>query len=311
MENLNPLNFHYFYLSQKIGNLEKWLSTDQQSFCIRSNSCQVMGYETKIGNLHKRQYKFHWETVGGNSLSATDREQIAFHISRLPSSEWLDAANFDQICEWILCHDFAVRLAKCFLLGYQQPDNPLVRELEEGIIDQYEHDYIWLISDRYNNFWNLILRKEKKIKTALSKNKKWGYPFENRREFFQEIVKAYIEGNFLKCFEQNYEHKPREYKELITSCRQKLNGQDIPEPKTKKLNKLAKKYMPSNVWNERLIEILTILAQHDSLIKAHMEINKTLTNALLALEQKACCDPTLKDHAPRFYAWRRGLWYAE
>ena len=307
MENSNPLNFHYFYLSQKVGNLEKWLSTDEKSFFIRSNSCRVTGHEIEKGNFYKWNYNFQWETIGDNSSSASDKEQIAFYISRLPSSDWLDGASFDQICEWMMCHDFAIRLAKCFL--YQQPDNPLARELEEGIIDQYEHDYIWLISDRYNNFWNLILRKEKKIKTALSKN--WGYPFQNRKEFFQEIVRAYIEGNFTKCFEQNYEHKPREYKALITASRQQANGQDIPESKAKKLNKLAKKYIPLNVWNERLIEISTVLAERDSLIKAHLAINKTLTDALLALEQKACCDPTLKDHAPRFYAWRRGLWHSE
>lgn len=292
---------NFFLKSISRGLWEYRINTNPNICVIETSYCRWVFDETKPKG------SFHCESVGKNSPSATDKERIAFYISSLPSDDWTIDINFAQVCEWIIHRTWAIRIAKCFLAGYNQRDNTLDCELNEGRIDEYQRDLTWLVSDKYENLWKLITRKEKKIKTALIKTGE--YPFTDSCELFQEIIKALIESNFLKCFQRNYINRPREIKSLTNLSRHQLNGKDLSQIQEEKLNNLTKKYRPQNPWYERLIQVSTNLAESDDIIRAHMQIEKALNDALLAMEQKAQCNPNLSQHAEKNYAWRRGMWY--
>ena len=123
-------------------------------------------------------------------------------------------------------------------------------------------------------------------------------------------MKPLIEESFLRCLQRNYINRPSEIKNLINLSRYQLNDKDLSQVQKEKFSKLIKKYLPHNPWCDRVIQVATALAETDDLIRAHVQIDKVLTDALLAMAQKAYCDPSLKYHAEKLYAWRGGVWYS-
>ena len=297
-----------FYLDSKSRGLTLLKSLKKpELFSIHSPYCYWIGIENKIGSVVKYEGHFYCESVGKDSSDASDEEKIAFYISNLPNEDWAIDLNFAQMCEWIIHRTLAIRIAKCFLVGHSQSNQLLLLELNQGTIDQYQIEYNLLLTDRLENIWKLISRKEKKIKTALARQ--WEYPFKNCLELFQEIVRPLIEGNFVECFEKNHINRPREIKKLATFSRNQLKNNDLSIAQKETLEKLIQKYHPHNPWRDRVIQVASILAEKDDLIRPHLEIDKVLTDALLAMNQKAYSDPKFKRHAEKPYAWRKGVWY--
>jgi hypothetical protein len=101
-----------------------------------------------------------WEPVGSNCKSSFDKQRIAHFISELPSEGFLcELKSTDQLAMWVYKKRFAIQLAKCWLAGQTAPDNPLTKDLEEGLIDQWQSDYIWLQTSYYEQLWKLLQQR--------------------------------------------------------------------------------------------------------------------------------------------------------
>jgi hypothetical protein len=162
--------FNIFYLESKSRGLVIFRSSiNQDLFLIHTPYCCWIAIEKRTGKITKFEGNFYSESAGKNSTSATNKEKIAFYISNLPSTDWTIDLNFAQTCEWIIHRTLAIRIAKCFLDEVSQPDDPLIWELNEGTIDEYQLKYYRLLCNRLKNLWTLITRYEKKIKQVLAK----------------------------------------------------------------------------------------------------------------------------------------------
>lgn len=133
----------------------------------------------------------HWNPVGSDSQDASDRERIAKFIFELPSNDFWqgDLKTFDQIWEWFGWRDRAIDIAKCFLAGCGNPDNPLLKELKAGLIDEETYKDIRLDAELFENWWKLVQINEQAIKAELEKVKSWGYPFNSSRELVAEMIR--------------------------------------------------------------------------------------------------------------------------
>ncbi len=255
----------------------------------------------EFGKIAKAELIAEWEVI--NSNAATDQEKIAHFISSLPTlSE--EKCHPDQVCEWVRRKDWAVKLAKCYQAGKGQPDNPLLRELEDGLIDQWKHDYIWLECDLYENLWKLIKLRGRQIKSAI-KRAFGDFPFACGRELMEEIIRADIDDEFRQCLKKKYEWKPTHLKE-IAKLKRKMHRDEISDPELERLYALIDQHAPYPIWYDRLLSVCEVLAERDPFISTRLNINSDIIDGLCRLKLKAECDPLLKHHRRPAETWIDG-----
>lgn len=244
-----------------------------------------------------------WDTVGNDSPTATDRERIARFISTLPDFFRVleEKITIDTLQAWIVAKDAAVQIARCFLAGRSQPDNPLLRDLEDGLIDQYLHDYWWLESDLYENLWKLVSLRERKIKAVLAKI--WGYPFTSSRDLMQQIIQEDLEGEFCQIFKPRYSYKSSEIQK-IAKLKRKLHRNELSDTEQKQMWHLIDRHAPYPMWCDRVVSVCkSSVVRGDTFIQTRMRIHGEIIDGLCKMQIRAECTPSLRHHRPRSHTW--------
>lgn len=251
----------------------------------------------------KVYFQVFWDKVGTDSPTATDRERIARFISTLPDFFCVleEKITIDTLEAWILAKDAAVRIARCFLAGRSQPDNPLLRDLEDGLIDQWLHDYKWLESDLYENLWKLISLRERLIKTALAKI--WGYPFTSSRDLMQQIIQEDLEGEFCQIFKPRYSYKSGEIQK-IAKLKRKFHRDELSDAEQKQMWQLIDRHAPYPMWYDRVISVCQSLAvRGDVFIQTRLRIHGEILDGICKMQIRAECTPSLRHHRSRSHTW--------
>lgn len=240
----------------------------------------------KVGTVDKRSYQVQWNQVGSNSQDASERERIARFISNLPNEDfWLgDLKTLDLMMEWIRWKDRAIDIARYFLAGHDNPDNPLQREFKAGLIDEEKYKYIRSEAHLYENWWQLVQLNEQQIKAVLEKIKSWGYPFDSSRELVEEIIRADLEGEFSNCLKTRYVYDSKEIKQIAVLKRKHHRG-ELSETEWQELLKLIDQNAPYPIWYDRVISVAEVLAERgNTCIEKHLEINSKIINRLSRMQ---------------------------
>ena len=247
------------------------------------------------------KWEFSKTEIGELTPTSSDKLKIANFIANLPSSDYLEnRLTFDQVGEALGLRDRAVRVARCFVAGHDAPDNPMFREVEDGIISQIEADQIWLHSDLFENLWKLLTAKERKIKTVLERN--YGFPFDNVRELLEEIIRHDFDWQFALTF--------RDAKITANQmhCYRKIAIKKNPSDKEREAQwKLRDKLGASPIWLERLVNVLEALSERDKLIATRFSIHQTLTSGLSKLPFQASCNPETRYLVSQTKQWSNGF----
>lgn len=272
---------------------------------FQGNHCIVgLSIVQEVGKIAKADVISEWHKVGNCSNSATDKEKIANFICDLPSLTE-EITHPDQLSDWVAWKDWSIDVARCFLSGHTQPDNPLLRSVEDGLIDQWSHDYTWLVSDLYDNLWKLVNLRGRQIKSAIKKV--FGdYPFASNRELLQEIIRADIEGEFCQILKKQYQYKPTHIKE-IHKLKRKMHREGLVDKSLEQLYKLIEQHAPYPIWYDRLISVCEVMADRgDTFINTRLQINADLLDGISRMRLKADCDPSLSHHRRRKELWING-----
>lgn len=263
----------------------------------------------QLGCRFKLSFLITWKTVGYDFPGASDRTRTARLISELPSESFLqELQDFDQLRHWMALKDFAIQLAKCWEAGRGQPDNPLAWALEENLVTEWWHDYVWLSVDLYENLWRLIHLKARAIKAAFKK--RWEHPFTSVPELLQEIVRSDIDSEFLNCLKPLFIEKANEISEITNIKRRQRRYFPLPIHANwqrltlwvrmvqlvewELLRKLVRQYSTPAIWYERLMEVTQALAERDTFVATRLKIHYELQDSLHKMQQRASCDPNLK-----------------
>lgn len=234
------------------------------------------------GTLATLLPQVHWHFVGSDSADASDRERIAWFISDLPGQYFWQGylKTMDLMMEWTWWKDRAIDIAKCFLVGRNNSDNPLLNERKAGLLDEEMYKYIRYEADLYENLWQLIQLNEQPIKAELEKVKRWGYPFASSRELVEEIIRADLDGEFSNCLKERYIYNPRINRKIAT-LKRKDHREGLSEAERQELLTLIEQNAPYPIWYDRVISVAEYLAeQGNQCIKQHLEINSEIINRL-------------------------------
>ncbi len=273
----------------------------------RIGDCQLVISEIQqIGKRVRFNYLIAWYPLENSTDNTSDKAQITDFISKLPSVDSLDELkSIQQLVHWINTKNFALSIAKCWNSEkYNQPNNPLARELEEGYIDQWLHDFTWLQALWQQNLWKLICLKGKDIRTVLQSQ--FEYPFNSDRELFQEILRDQADSYFLKCTKSLYVEKAGDIKDLADLKSMQL-GNILPSSERTKLNELEKYYAAPQVWLKRVLKVAGELSQRDTLIYTLIATYNELLLGITRMQQKAYRNPDLKCYGQITSTWENGL----
>ncbi|MBD2014333.1 hypothetical protein H6F96_10150 [Microcoleus sp. FACHB-53] len=244
-----------------------------------------------------------WTPVVNNAPEASDRERIAKFISELPNANFIqDLTQLDQIYRWAEWKNECIWIAKCFMAGRGSVDNPLLRPLEEGEIDQYYHDSCWLTVDFYENLWKLIHLKDRRIKAAFNKLE---WSFESPRQLLEEIIASEINGEFSNILKPRYEHHVKELKKLAKLAHRSYKGFLSQKDRTE-LARLKEKHSQPNTWLTRLIDVSRGLAETDEFFQVRVAIHDEIMRGICKLQQDAACKPELRRQGQISEIWIDG-----
>lgn len=273
---------------------------------FQSDYCKIYTYQ--IDDLYVG-VRIEVEVVGTNSNEATDREKIAFCITDTPSFDQIrkHKTTEDILYQLAKCKDFAVRIAKCFFVG--KVNKPLERDLEEGLIDEFERDLILLHGEFYENIWKIISNKWKKLKSLMAKTFSDFY-FDSELQLMEAIVHEHLTEPFINFTTAGYkEYSPHRHK-TMWNLQLKSNRKGLTDKEEEKLKKITRERANNkgeiNKWTARFLECCKILAEKDNYIETHLSIYKSITNGICAYNQKMHCNPSLSKHRNPSHAWVSG-----
>lgn len=195
-----------------------------------------------------------------------------------------------------------ISTAKCFLAGRSSPENPLLRSLEEGQVDQYYHDQCWLSVELYENLWKLLNVKEKRIKAAF---KKQGWDFNSPRIALEQILANEINGEFSVILKPYHEQNAKELRRIAKLQNHAHKGFGLRKADEEERKRLVEKYSsePQNIYLDRVLASAATLAEKDALIRTHLEIHHAVMRGITKLHLDAACKPHLKQHGQTSFTW--------
>ncbi len=250
--------------------------------------------------------KFEWKMIGSNHPNASDREKIAYYISATPELSKKLLITNDVLREWIDNKDFIVRVAKCFLAGKDNPENPLFKDLEEGLIDEYIHDCVWLRTELLDNCWKMLNVKWNKIEKILKYL--WNdFPFKNPLDLMKQIIDDEYTYPFINWTTAKFkERSPRRNKEMWKLLSKQCTS-TLTDREHKKLEYLLKEHRNSNSWCSRFLNICGLLGDNgDIYLKTHVKIHNQICDGIAKLNFKSECDPKLKQYRTLNHSWQSG-----
>lgn len=270
-------------------------SINQFSFHL-SDYCNFAIFNAlEMSSKIKINFCVFWESVGSNSETDSDKKRIAHFISELPSESLLhELKTIDQLAMWVDKKNFAIRLAKCWDAGHSTPDNPLIIDMEKGLINQWKSDHIWLQASYYEQISKLLQQRGRKIIKFLKKE--WDCPFKSERELLQELLQEAFDNEYSLLIKKRHIHKSSDVRKLATLCRKKMREGELAAEVEQTLTDLCKQLGGELVWHHRLAQICHYLAKEDTWIGLWLKIIKAHQDVEAAMLQASACDPKLREH---------------
>lgn len=245
----------------------------------------------EMGSRTKIDFCVFWEPIGSNSKSDSDKKRIAYFISELPSGSFLhELKDIDQLKIWVYKKTFAIQLAQCWLAGHTTPDNPLIKDLEEGLIDQWESDHIWLQVSYYEQIWKLVQQRGRKIIKSLEQSFK--FQSKSERELLQELLREAFDNEYSLLLTDRHIEKNSNIKELGTLARKDT----LTTAEHERLTALRRQLGGQTVLLDQLVQVCRCLGKKDPWIRSWLKIMKAYDDAEGAMLQASACDPKLREH---------------
>lgn len=234
-----------------------------------------------------------WKPVGGDGHNASEKMKLARFISELPSSSFIpELKTLDQLIHWVMVKDCCILLAKLFIAGYGDiPDNPLQPIIDSGEISLRYYNTMILSSNLYHNLWELIVFKQRLLKTNFI-HQGWGFPFKPDRLLMEEIIRSDVDGEFANVLKSRYVAKAQDYRQIAELGKKNLDG-TLSCDQRDLLSNLANKHSQPNEWLNRLIAVAESLS-HDRVIKTKLDIHNTIMNSIATRQMQEAKRPELK-----------------
>jgi hypothetical protein len=234
-----------------------------------------------------------------------DKKRLAHFFSELPSEDFLEKVKDScQLEAWLEAKKESLWIAQCLMAGGEFPDNPLTLPLEQGEIDKFRHDYLWLITEYYNNLWWLLNTKHQKISKAL-KNK--GHQQSTPLFLIKEIAKGNIEGEFQQIFKSHYTFSEYDLRQISTYGKKLCTGQ-LQGDEQQRFKQLVKKHSNPSIWLNRLLEVCGVLAERDRLVQTALQKHYAICNAMYSMLRDSTHKPEIRHHG-KSYTFLNGKKY--
>lgn len=242
--------------------------------------------------------------IGRCDPTATDRERIAYLVSRVPSSDLLKLPTDKQLQVFLDARFQGALIALCLLGGHQVgdfliPSNPIAEMLRNGEICQWMHDYIWMNARLYDAVWALISIKEPLISEAL------GSLWEGKFAFFERLVKQNVDGQISRFFQAFFHDSPAQRKKWAKLQRKKMQTGFLDAKEEAKLQALFSKYGEVSCWTQ-LVAAIEPIAQRDIALASLLNQVAVAMDACLAMKQDLYCKPRLARLRGISREWREG-----
>jgi len=229
--------------------------------------------------------------------TAPDKKRLAHFFSELPSETFLEKIKDScQLEEWVNRKKECLWIAQCLMAGGDFPDNPLIVPMEQGQIDKFTHDYLWLITEYYNNLWWLLSTKYQKISKAL---KGKGYQQITPLSLIGEIAKGNIEGEFQQIFKPHYSFSEYDLRQISTYGKKACSGQ-LRGREKQRYEKLLEKHANPSIWLDRLTEVCAVLAERDRLIQSALQKHHAICNAMYTMTEDSTRKPEIRKHGESY-----------
>ncbi len=208
-------------------------------------------------------------------------EQIYDSFFDMPNRDFLDLSvynSFSLVWRLVDMRDYAIRLGKCFFEEQTKYD-PLLKDLENGLINEYDYDCIWLESESIKVFFYLLGNYYQEIKEILLKNCD-EYPFESMIDLFCKTIKERFNQLFSLYLKEKHVVNQNKLRQIALASMKDYQGK-LTEEELKELERLSKKHTVSSPWETRVIEAVETLYKQGlveigSYIKQDQDINYKL-----------------------------------
>jgi hypothetical protein len=280
----------------------------------------------KLGSRIKIAFCVYWLPIGTSAKSASVKSQIAHFISELPSEKFLhELKDIQQLIAWIDQKNLAIRYAKCWEAGIINPNNSIVKVLEEGrikitdvnnpitkdledeSINEWEYRDILLNVALYEHLWSLLLQKGDTIIALLKE--RWECSFNTNRELFQELLKSDFDVQYALILKTRHDIKAGDVEDL-GSLRHKQIREGLSVEEQKRFINLARTLGGHRIWYERLQQVYEFLAEDDEYTRLWLEVKNAYSYASCGMLQDFVLDSSLRQYGyGRSQTWVYGKQY--
>jgi hypothetical protein len=239
-----------------------------------------------------------WQPILRNiAPTDPDKKRLVQFFSELPNEAFLEKVKDScQLEAWVNAKTECLWIAQCLMAGQEFPDNPLICPLEQGEIDRFRHDYLWLVTDYYNNLWWLLNTKHQEISKSL---KNEGYHQSTPLFLIEQIAKENIEGEFQKIFKSHYTFSEYDLRHICTYSRKSCTGQ-IEADEQQKFEQLLEKHSNPSIWLKRLLRVCTVLAERDQLVQAAMKKHYAICHAMYSMLENSTYKSEIRHHGKSY-----------
>ncbi|HEY9626395.1 MAG TPA: hypothetical protein V6C84_03770 [Coleofasciculaceae cyanobacterium] len=272
---------------------------------LKGKHCEVKCYR-----LSHQEGRSTWHfspytvSVGNRFNPSSDEEQIAHAISKTPNTDhFIKFTSLDQVFHWIKFRDHSIELALSFWSENNTQNKYLLGKLQTGDIDKFSYDYHLAEARIYKSLWKILRTRGERIELICSKN--WSYPFTSIREFYIEIIKEDLEGEFIACLKNRFIYKSSEIKQ-VAKLKRKQHKENISLTEQKKLYRLIDQYVPRATWLNNLLLVVERIAQEDDLIEQYFCEFGECVDTLSKLQIQRDCDPKARQHLAPSHTWEKG-----
>lgn len=246
--------------------------------------------------------------IGSNNVNANNREQIAYDICNHPIIDNNKIIGTEDVLrQWVLDKDFAIRIAKCFLAGKENTENPLYKDLKEQLIDNVTHDLIWLKADYLSSIWSMLSIKWDEIIKAIIVIWK-DFPFKTPLELMKQIIYDEYTYPFVNWTGSKYKERSKTHNKKMWALMRKLQRMEtLNDKENKKLNHLIKEHRNIDSWMHRVLNVCGFLGDNgDNFLETRVKIHNELCDGIARINLKCECDPKLAKYRTTTHSWQNG-----
>jgi len=232
------------------------------------------------------------QQFSGDNSQEILRKITLLIASELPSEFLKQQAqsNF-QKQKWLQIKDTLYWVGACWWTKITSQSNPLNQLLEEGVIDQWDYDYVVSLVDIFQRLWELVYFAESFIREE-ARRKHQPYPFDTKGNssaaLFIEIIRADANGTFQECLKYieasvpKYERSMRLFQDSIET------GLSQSQKLRNCMTSLAGWGRPDNFWLKFSLKVCQAKAKSNRRIEVKLHNLEQALQIWAGLVATAC-----------------------